>query len=581
MEIKEYVVILKKGIDYNQVWADIENPTTGLSYIPDRPVNITNSVNAFDRFCIYALTDEEAEKLRQDPRVQAVEIPIEKMPGIEIVPFATQNPATLTPPGNFNKPTLSNDPNINWGLIRHSNNSNVYGSEKNTSLNYNYVLDGTGVDVVISDTGIQADHPEFTDANGVSRVQQINWATYEPNLSTMVANPYTDPSGHGTHVAGILAGKTYGWAKNARIYVIPAAVTGAPNALDQFSAIKSWHISKNGSRPTVVNMSWGYFLGWRGLGDLDNSTSQTMQNLITAMNNFVSTISGGSHRGDNYTGNSNLTNGKGLLVDTNSSECRNSFLNGIFSYSTQIREALGYLIEAGIIVVHAAGNSSYKIDKPDNEGGSGDYNNYVDSTSKGRIYYHRGGNLSNPGAICVGNIDSTVYSSNLDQKAIGSCTGPGIDIYAAGTSIMSAVSNVNTTSPSYFLNTNYKQGVKGGTSMASPQIAGMCALYLQKFPTATPSEVKAWLKTNATNNLYSAGVIDYDPKLRSLLGGSAVSVAYQNIQETTTTKSYAKDSTGTWRQAQAVWVKHSDGTWKKATVGWIKTSSGWQKTYQV
>ena len=60
MEIKEYVVILKQGIDYNQVWADIENPSTGLPHIPDRPVNITNSLNAFERLCIYALTDEEA-----------------------------------------------------------------------------------------------------------------------------------------------------------------------------------------------------------------------------------------------------------------------------------------------------------------------------------------------------------------------------------------------------------------------------------------------------------------------------------------------------------------------------------------
>jgi subtilisin family serine protease len=282
MEIKEYVVILKKGIDYNQIWADIENPTTGLPHIPDRPINIVDSLNAFERLCTYALTDEEAEKLRQDPRVQAVEIPIEQMPGVEVGHFATQNPSTLTPPGNFNKPSGSSNTSVNWGLIRHSNNSNVYGSNLNTSLNYNYVLDGTGVDVVISDTGIQADHPEFTDANGISRVQQINWATYVPALSTMTANPYVDPIGHGTHVAGIAAGKTYGWAKNARIYVFPAAVTGAPDPRNQFAAIKLWHTSKNGSRPTVVNMSWGYRRQWQVLG---NSSVPS-----TALNNFILNI---------------------------------------------------------------------------------------------------------------------------------------------------------------------------------------------------------------------------------------------------------------------------------------------------
>jgi subtilisin family serine protease len=581
MEIKEYVVILNQGIDYNQVWADIENPTTGLPHIPDRSVNITNSLNAFERLCIYALTDEEAEKLRQDPRVQAVEIPIEKMPGVEIGPFATQNPSTLTPPGNFNKTTNSASTSINWGLIRHSNNSNVYGSGTTTSLNYNYGLDGSGVDVVISDSGIQADHPEFTDTNGVSRVQQINWATYVPNLSTM-GNPYQDTNGHGTHVAGITAGKNYGWAKNSRIYSILAYGTGAPSVLDQFSAIKLWHTSKNGSRPTVVNMSWGSVLSWWYLGNLPSNTPSSAIDPITkkdylsvAMDNFVSKISGGSYRGNNYTGNANLTN-KGLLVDTTT--CRGSLLNGVLNYTEQLSAALGELISAGIVVVYAAGNSSYKIDKPDSEGGSGDYNNYVDS-AKGKIYYHRGSSIQNPGAICAGNMDSVVNDIKTDQKSTSSCAGPRIDIYAAGTSVMSAVSNFNTTSPSYFLNTDYKQGIKSGTSMASPQIAGMCALYLQKYPSATPAEVKAWLKNNATKNLYSSGVDDYT-NFRSLLGGS-VNVAYQNIKEATTAYSYAKDSTGTWRQAQAVWVKHSDGTWKKATAGWIKTGSGWQKTYQV
>ena len=36
-------------------------------------------------------------------------------------------------------------------------------------------MDGTGVDIVIQDSGLQVDHPEFNDANGVSRVQQIDW----------------------------------------------------------------------------------------------------------------------------------------------------------------------------------------------------------------------------------------------------------------------------------------------------------------------------------------------------------------------------------------------------------------------
>jgi len=163
MQTKEYIVILEKNVNYDQVWNDIESPTSGLPHTPDRPVSILNNLDAFNRMCAYALTDDEVDKLKQDPRVAGVEVPIEQMPGIEIKGFTVQNPSNYSPPGNFTKPTTSSSTgtSVNWGLIRHSNPTNVYGTATTTALNYNYALDGTGVDVVISDSGIQADHPEF------------------------------------------------------------------------------------------------------------------------------------------------------------------------------------------------------------------------------------------------------------------------------------------------------------------------------------------------------------------------------------------------------------------------------------
>jgi hypothetical protein len=51
--------------------------------------------------------------------------------------------------------------------------------------------------------------------------------------------------------------------------------------------------------------------------------------------------------------------------------------------------------------------------------------------------------------------------------------------------------------------------------------------------------------------------------------------------EPSPTYSYIKDSTNTWRQVQAVWVKHQDGTWKQAILGWKKNNDGtWDKIYQ-
>ena len=45
------------------------------------------------------------------------------------------------------------------------------------------------------DSGIQADHPEFQDANGNTRVQQIDWYAASGLTGTMPPGHYTDYDG--------------------------------------------------------------------------------------------------------------------------------------------------------------------------------------------------------------------------------------------------------------------------------------------------------------------------------------------------------------------------------------------------
>lgn len=94
----------------------------------------------------------------------------------------------------------------NWGLDRIDQASSTYDSR------YNYTTTGAGVDIYIIDTGIRRSHSEFAPA-----LTRVATGYFTPGLGST-----DDGCGHGTHVAGIAAGATYGVAKAARI--IPVRV---------------------------------------------------------------------------------------------------------------------------------------------------------------------------------------------------------------------------------------------------------------------------------------------------------------------------------------------------------------------
>ena len=521
--MKQYNVALKEGIDYDGFWNDIESDTDGGKlYIPNRAVEFTNERPASLRQCWYLLTDEEAELLRQDDRVFCVEIPPEFRTDIVMMPRITQT-------GDFTKTTSDSGAFLNWGLIRSSNSTNVYGTGTTIGLNYTYTLDGTGVDVVTQDSGLQIDHPEFQDGSGNSRVQQIDWGSYSGGAFTQNANHYRDLDGHGTHCAGIACGKTYGWAKEARVY--SQKLAGLEGTGDSgtgisitfaFDAIKTWHTSKSGARPTVVNMSWGY-------GKLYNT--------VTSL-----TYRGTSYTDVSTTGNASYRYSTYGLNSTSASPDATYIANlRIGSVDTDIEE----LIAAGVIVCIAAGNRATKIDVS----GGTDYNNFV-VTDQGTIYYHRGSSPYSDNALMVGSMDSTVFNATNDQRATYSETGPGVSIWAPGTDIMSATSNTNKWgggSQNYYLNASYRQTNISGTSMATPQVAGVAALVLQLNPTYTPAQIRTSLINNAGSVLYSTGLTNDYSNTRSLLG-STQKILYANYNlptSTTTTSTTTSTSTST------------------------------------
>jgi len=165
-------------------------------------------------------------------------------------------------------------------------------------------------------------------------------------------------------------------------------------------------------------------------------------------------------------------------------------------------------IDEGIIYVGAAGNGRWKHDVP----GGPDWNNtfemavrYPGSVSQ-PYYYMRG---SSPTAvddlengdydipnICVGAVDSI----QIDQKVLFSDCGPGVDIYAPGTFIISSTPT-GTNDPR---NSSFKIGKNSGTSMASPQVCGVLACALEIYPSMTQEEAKAYILAYAKQGQLTA-----------------------------------------------------------------------------
>jgi hypothetical protein len=497
---KEYLVTVKDPAEFDGLHSELlEDRSRGhflaqklngsnvsIANIPDRPVELINYRPGSLRTAHYLLSDAEAADLRQDSRVLSVEPHIKHTPNIKVTKFAQQA-------GIFNKGTSLNNSFLNWGLKSCTSEINPF-TDTQLSGTYPYVLEGEHVDIVLVDSGITPDHPEFKtnpDGTGVSRVKQIDWYTETGIPGTMPANHYRDEDGHGTHCAGIAAGNRHGWAKKANIYSIKAIVDWGIDAIDiydVFDLIRVWHTNKpvnpvTGRRnPTIVNNSWGFLTYSYG-----NVTEFGHRNNVYNKSNFTTTE----------------RSAYGLV---NYSFYYGGNVHGVRVSS--IDAEIADCIAAGVIVVGAAGNYYHKVDVP----GGVDYDNYYLDFFGGN-YYHRGATPSaTPGVICVGNIDSV----NPEQKSVSSECGPRVDIYAPGTNIMSPYSTGVSDPRS---NSHYLAKLSG-TSMSSPQVVGALALILQFKPWMTPTQsIKILNNSSVTNRISDIGTMSYT-NYRSLQGGA-------------------------------------------------------------
>ena len=491
---REYIVTVKEHSDLGNFYDEME--TSGSDgYCPDREVECLARRN-ISRNTHYKLSELDVSKLKDHPNVINIELaPNER--GLEETPL--WGPQS----GDFQKNTTFSSGDLNWGLKRVVDGVQTanWGVDGQMVLNDTIQTGSSGknVDLVIVDSHVNHEHPEFWInplSNTGSRMNQINWFQYasaigDSNASgktyTYSATGYGNPgqSNHGTHVAGTAGGNTQGWARDANLYNIAFSTDLVNNrsgtsyssfAVYLFDYLREFHKQKSVNtktgrkNPTITNHSWGYS---QGSPDLNSITNVNYRGANTS-------VSGSDAE-------------RKTILEANGVPCPfNTTLYRVPVRVSSVEADVQDAINDGIIVVSSAGNSYWMCDLPTGS----DFNNYYQIGAS--TYYHSKG--SSPGAdanaICVGSVGDVKDEYKSDFSNIG----PRVDIWSPGSNIISSVFDTTASTEGYGTlvndprDANFKLADIDGTSMSGPQVAGYLACLAEQEPNMTQEDAIQHIK---------------------------------------------------------------------------------------
>lgn len=499
----EWIVTLRSKEDLESFYEDMETPGGNL-FIPDRAVDVVNK-RPTSRNTHYMLTLDEVELIKADDRVVGVDL-------AELLELTTIPHGYSITNGEFDKSWFDDASDLNWGLLRHTEETNrTNWGDNGSSLvtdNLTITASGKNVDVLIVDGHIDPNHPEFAvnpDGSGGSRVVQYNWFQHTSAVTggangTYVydrAGSYTnsidaEDNNHGCHCAGTVAGNTQGWARDANIYNISPYGTN-PNSLSSavmWDYIRAWHNSKpinpeTGRRnPTITNNSYGSTIR-------SNYSDAYTTGGVTRVN----------YRGVDFNPGRELTLNEMTSRGFYATSTTTSIPNYFNSREADIQDAMN----DGIIVVASAGNDSWKIVNSSDQ----DFNNVYYMTYNGfnlqwDLNKGTGSGAGYAPAIVVG----ATSNRTTEEKAPFSNCGNQVDIYAAGEAIQSSVhARAGDIADPRLSGYNFDK--YQGTSMSGPQVAGVLALLAESWPSVTQAEAQQWLIDNASiDQMFDTGTDD-------------------------------------------------------------------------
>jgi len=406
---------------------------------------------------------------------------------------------------NFSKGTSITSTVKNWGLLRIFDGANLdslWGAGSSTmskSGSLDLVNNGKGVDILIIGGYIDPSHPEFAvypNGSGGSRVKYVNWFSYKipgdinagSTYSAALLSNLNDSnfdSRHSTHLASIVAGNTQGWARGADIYNIsPSYAYPVINDRFIYKYILEWYKERRlnyNYRPVIILIAADSFL----TVEYSGITSINFRGITT------STIS-----------TSTLAT-KGIHLKQ-SGPYENKIL--ISRYLPDLANDLQECINAGMIAISGAGDSSLKIVKTFEDQ---DYYNYITASglnNNNPIYYNRPlGHRLIQSTIIVGNISDSSAGPGIDSLSTSSNSGPRIDLFAPGTNIMGAWVGTSSNAVLDLRSSTHYITKNSGSDVAAAQVAGVVALILEQNPTLSQSGVKTIIYDIAT----SKGQIQY------------------------------------------------------------------------
>ncbi|WP_055492363.1 S8 family serine peptidase [Streptomyces sp. TP-A0356] len=313
-----YIVLLRTGVtdadsDRGRALAAKYHATIGRTY-----------VKALNGYAIHA-AEADAKRFAADPAVSSV----------------VQNRVVHI------DTTQSNPPS--WGLDRID--------QKPLPLNGRYTYPdsaGQGVTAYIIDTGVRITHTDFGGRASYG---------YDAVDNDTVAQ---DGNGHGTHVAGTVAGTSYGVAKKAKIVAVRVLDNSGSGTTDKVIAGIDW-VARNRSGPSVANMSLG--------GTADSALDTAVRNTIASGVTFA--VAAGNSNAD-ASGYSPARVKEAITVGaTTSSDARASYSNygptlDLFAPGSSIKStwytsdtATATLSGTSMATPHAAGAAAlYLADHP-------------------------------------------------------------------------------------------------------------------------------------------------------------------------------------------------------------------------